>query len=236
MAATTRTVSRSTDVSQHRHHGGTQGAADRPPPRPGPDRSQQDGGCDHGDVHDDLTGLVLAGGASRRMGADKALLDVDGQPLVHHVARRLATVCTSVLVAPGERRLPDLPWEQVDDHVAGEGPLSGIIGGLAAAFTPLVAVAAVDMPHVDPAVLVTLADAWQGQAAVIPVVDGRPQPLHAVYAAAATADLTTAFSDGERSVSRVLGRVDAVFLEIDGDGRWAADLDTPEDLQRFRRR
>ncbi len=170
------------------------------------------------------------------MGADKALLDVHGQPLVHHVAQRLATVCTTVLVAPGPRRLPDLPWEQVDDHVAREGPLSGIIGGLAAALTPLVAVVAVDMPQVDPAVLVTLADAWQGQAAVIPVVDGRPQPLHAVYAAAATADLTTAFSDGERSVSRVLGRVDAVFLEIDGGGRWAADLDTPEDLQRFRRR
>lgn len=193
------------------------------------------GRCHHGRVRDDLTGLVLAGGASRRMGGDKALLDVDGQPLVHHVAQRLATVCTSVLVAPGARRLPSMPWRQVPDHATGEGPLGGIIGGLAAASTPLVAVVAVDMPHVDPALLVSLAHAWDGGAAVVPVAGGRPQPLHAVYAVAALADLTTAFADGDRSVSRVLRRVGAAFLEIGDDDRWAGDLDTPEDLLRFRR-
>lgn len=186
-------------------------------------------------MRDDLTGLVLAGGASRRMGADKALLDVDGRPLVHHVAHRLATVCTSVLVAPGPRRLPGLPWRQVDDHAPGEGPLAGIIGGLAVSSTPLLAVAAVDMPHVDPAVLVTLADAWDGRAAVVPVSGGRAQPLHAVYAVGALADLRTAFAEGDRSVSRVLRRVGAMFLEIEDGGAWAGDLDTPEDLLRFRR-
>jgi molybdopterin-guanine dinucleotide biosynthesis protein A len=186
-------------------------------------------------VRDDLTGLVLAGGASRRMGGDKALLHVDGRPLVDHVALRLASVCTTVLVAPGPRLLPDLPWKQVDDHVAGEGPLSGIIGGLAAASTPLVAVVAVDMPHVDPAVLVSLADAWDGQPAVVPVVGGRTQPLHAVYAVAGLARLTTAFAAGDRSVSRVLPRVGALFVTVDDGGRWADDLDTPEDLGRFRR-
>lgn len=193
------------------------------------------GACDDGHVRDDLTGLVLAGGASRRMGSDKALLDVDGLPLVHHVAQRLATVCTTVLVAAGPRRLPDLPWKQVDDHAAGEGPLSAIIGGLGAATTPLVAVVAVDMPHVEPAVLVSLADAWDGRPAVVPVVAGRPQPLHAVYAVAGLARLAAAFAAGERSVSRVLPRVGALFVTVDDAGPWADDLDTPEDLGRFRR-
>jgi molybdopterin-guanine dinucleotide biosynthesis protein A len=186
-----------------------------------------------GGVRDDLTGLVLAGGGSRRMGDDKALLDVDGRPLVHHVALRLAAVCARVLIAPGTRPLPGLPWAQVDDHVPGEGPLAGIIGGLEVASTPLVAVVAVDMPRVDPAVLVTLADAWDGGVAVVPVAAGRAQPLHAVYAVAGLPHLTAAFAEGERSVSRVLRRVGAVFVDIDDD-TWAADLDTPDDVARFR--
>lgn len=190
--------------------------------------------CDDGCVRDDLTGLVLAGGASRRMGHDKALLDVDGRRLVHHVAARLSAVCARVLVAPGARRLPGLPWAQVDDLAPGEGPLAGIIGGLAVASTPLLAVVAVDMPRVDPAVLAVLADAWDGGVAVVPVAAGRPQPLHAVYAVARLPVLTAAFAAGERSVSRALGRTDAVFLDV-GDDRWALDLDTPDDLLRFRR-
>ena len=95
-------------------------------------------------MRDDLTGLVLAGGRSRRMGTDKALLTVDGRPLVSHVATRLATLCPTVLVAPGPRRLLQVVWPQDDDRIAGAGPLAGILGGLAAATTPLVAVVAAD--------------------------------------------------------------------------------------------
>lgn len=185
-------------------------------------------------MRDDLTGLVLAGGASRRMGEDKALIAVDGRPLVEHVAGRLASVCPTVLVAPGPRRLDGLAWDQIDDHEEEGGPLAGIIGGLAAASTPLVAVVAVDMPRVDPAVLSALADAWDGSVAVVPIAADRPQPLHAVYAVAGLPDLTAAFAAGERSVSRVLRRTGAVFVDLEDD-RWAADLDTPEDLARFRR-
>lgn len=187
-------------------------------------------------MRDDLTGLVLAGGASRRMGADKAVLDVGGRPLVHHVARRLAAVCVDVLVAPGARRLDDLPWRQVADHDAGQGPLAGIIGGLAVTPTPLLAVVAVDMPDVDATLLASLADVWDGvAAAVVPVVAGRPQPLHAVYAVRAAVALTAAFSSGQRSVLGALERAGAISVEVDDGADWARDLDTPDDLARYRR-
>jgi molybdopterin-guanine dinucleotide biosynthesis protein A len=182
----------------------------------------------------DLTGLVLAGGRSRRMGTDKALLTVDGRPLVSHVAARLATSCPTVLVAPGPRRLLQVVWQQVDDRVAGAGPLAGILGGLAAAKTPLVAVVAVDMPQADPGLLIDLANAWNGHAAVVPVHDGRPQPLHAVYATSALRRFAAVFDAGERSPTRALARVDALLLPVRSTGRWARDLDTREDLARFR--
>ena len=181
-----------------------------------------------------MTGLVLAGGASRRMGSDKALLDIDGRPLVEHVARRLSGVCVEVLVAPGDRALAGLTWPLVADRVLGQGPLAGILGGLAVARTALMAVAAVDMPEVDAGVLADLADRWDDAAdAVVPVVAGRPQPLHAVYATAALATLAEAFDAGERSVLGALARGDAIYHTVD-DGQWAINLNTPEDLRRYR--
>lgn len=181
-----------------------------------------------------MTGLVLAGGESRRMGTDKALLELEGRPLVVHVAERLATVCCSVLVAPGARPLTGLPWQLVVDRRRGEGPLAGILGGLAAARTPLVAIVGVDMPHVDPAMLAALAEHWRGGPAVVPVVDGHLQPLHAVYATAALPLLAGLFDAGERSPARALEHVGATTYEVDGPTPWAADLDTPDDVARLR--
>ena len=185
-------------------------------------------------VVEDLTGLVLAGGRSRRMGRDKALLEIDGRPLVERVAGRLATVCGRVLIAAGDRPLPPLPWDRVDDRVADAGPLAGILGGLAAATTSLVAVAAVDMPDVDPGVFAALATKWDGHApAVVPLRAGRLEPLHAVYATAALPEFAALFDAGERSPTQVLRRLSATVVVLEDDGAWAGNLNFPRDLARF---
>jgi molybdopterin-guanine dinucleotide biosynthesis protein A len=79
--------------------------------------------------------LVLAGGASRRMGRDKAWLELDGRPLLLHVIDRLAVVCERIVVAAAEgQRLPELPAGvvRVDDPptLHGRGPLIGVWTGL----------------------------------------------------------------------------------------------------------
>lgn len=181
----------------------------------------------------ELTGLVLAGGRSRRMGTDKALLELDGRPLLWRVAEQLGEVCPRVIVAAGSRPLPPLPWERVADRVAGAGPLAGIIGGLGVTTTPLLAVAAVDMPAVSPAVFVDLAGRWDGRSpAVVPRSAGRLQPLHAVWATAALPDLIALFDAGERSPTRALARLASTVVSIDGEGAWAASLNTPADIAR----
>jgi molybdopterin-guanine dinucleotide biosynthesis protein A len=185
-----------------------------------------------------LTGLVLAGGASRRMGRDKAVLEFDGVPLVERVAARLEQVCGEVLVASGDgRRLGGLRWEQIPDAVEAGGPLAGIVAGLRRAVTPLLAVVAVDMPDAAPEVLARLAADWAGEAAVVPVVEGRLQPLHGVYAAGAAPRLAAALSSGERSVSRAVSLVGAravgpeVWGAVAPSGRFARNLNRPEDLE-----
>lgn len=181
-----------------------------------------------------MTGLVLAGGRSSRMGMDKALLRVHGHRLVDIAIDRLREVCERVLVVRGSRRIEGLQVEQLSD--AGGGPLVGIVAGLRAATTDLVAVIGVDMPRADPAVLRTLSQLWEGGPAAAPVVGGAVQPLHAVYATAWTSRFAALVAAGERSPRRALAVLEAQLVDDSAWGPVAATADftrsvnSPEDL------
>jgi molybdopterin-guanine dinucleotide biosynthesis protein A len=100
-----------------------------------------------------LTGAVLAGGESRRMGRDKAVLEVDANPLWQRQVKLLRTAgagVVGVVRRPGQATLPlpaDVPLWQ--DAISGIGPLAGLHAALAACPTTWLAVVATDMPRLD---------------------------------------------------------------------------------------
>jgi molybdenum cofactor guanylyltransferase len=179
------------------------------------------------------SGLVLAGGASRRMGRDKALLVVDGERLVDRAVRRLQEVAEDVVVASGTRTIPGLRVAQVGDRLPGCGPLGGLVAGLEAVAGDLALVLACDLPDADTALLGQLADRWQGDAALIPSARGRPQPLHAVWSAAAAVQLGALVDAGVRPVLDAADRLGARVLDDDETAalhpapRWWRNLNTP---------
>jgi molybdenum cofactor guanylyltransferase len=184
-----------------------------------------------------VTGLLLAGGRGTRMGMDKAELEFEGEPLARRVAAILAQVAPRVIVASGDGvRLGWLGLEQVSDVLPGAGPVGGLVAGLEAAHTPLVAAAAVDLPFASPPLFRLLADAWSGEDAVVPLSDRGPEPLHAVYATRAAAGLRAALDRGERSVVRTLEglRVRTIprrdWERVEPEGAFARNLNAPEDL------
>jgi molybdopterin-guanine dinucleotide biosynthesis protein A len=183
------------------------------------------------------TGVVLAGGAGSRLGLDKALLRVDGVRLVDRAVATLAVVCDRVLLAAGDRPLLVTGSTTIPDAVPGAGPLSAILGALENAGTADVAVLAVDHVAPDPAVLLHLR-ARRGDADVaLCEVDGRLQPLHAVWSVSAAPAVRRRLDVGERSVHGVLRDlrlvvVDAAELRSVGlDVGFALDVDTPDDLE-----
>ena len=180
--------------------------------------------------------VVLAGGAARRMGHDKATLVLDGQRLVDHVASRMATVADHVIVASGPRSLGR------DDEVADapdvDGPLAGVLAALRVSSARMLAIVPVDAPATDPALLVRLADwcAGQGRAAAVAVTGERVQALHAVVAVAARDAVEARVTSGERSPRGLLAWLDAARMDVDGwsdldpVATFADDWDRPEDL------
>lgn len=184
-----------------------------------------------------LSGILLAGGRGRRMGRDKALLEIEGEPLALRALRVLEDACDDVVVASGDgRRLAALGRRQVADPMPGAGPLAGLVAGLEAARHDLAAVLAVDLVAADAGVLRALARAWEGEAAVVPVVDGRAQPLHAVWARAAAPALRRRLETGERSVTGAVTALAArlagpeVWGAADPQGRFATNVNAPADL------
>lgn len=135
-------------------------------------------------MHSTLSIVIQAGGASRRMGQDKALLPFLGQPLITRVIQRLTGLADEVIINTNQQeayRFLDLPVEP--DVIPGRGALGGLYSALAIAGHPVVAVVACDMPFVNPDLLA--AQKWileeKGYDAVIPVTEQGTEPFHAVY-------------------------------------------------------
>lgn len=184
----------------------------------------------------DLAGVVLCGGAGRRLGRDKALLEISGEPLVRRVSQRLSTVADPVLVAAGERDLPELPYERVHDARVGAGPLGGIVAALRSIDAPALATVAVDMPHASPAVFSLLARLRTEADAVVPRDDHGLQPLHALYDASCLQPFEHALADEDFSMHSALARVrvrevtQEEWAAADPSGRFAFNINVAEDL------
>lgn len=184
-----------------------------------------------------LSGLLLAGGDSTRMGRDKTRVLFEGEPLASRVARALRECCENVTVASGDGlRMAWLGWSQVADALPEAGPLGGIVAGLEAAPTVLVAVVAADMPFASPAVFRLLASQWHGEDVVVPVSTRGLEPLHAVYTAAAAPALRAALEAGTRAVRDALAGLNVRLVSgpaleaADPSGRFAFNVNRPEDL------
>ncbi len=185
-----------------------------------------------------FTGAVLAGGASRRMGRDKALIELDGRPLAAIAAAALVEAGADGPVlgiggaGPALRRLGLEPV--VDDH-PGEGPLGAVMTALARAHHEVVVILACDVPGAEAGavglVLAALAAAAHADVAVPVLGDGRRQPLHAAWRRSALPSVEAAFDRGERAVHRMLEAL-AVVTVAGISPRAVADVDTPGDLER----
>jgi molybdopterin-guanine dinucleotide biosynthesis protein A len=177
------------------------------------------------------TGLVVvAGGAGRRAGgADKAMLLLDGRPLLAHV---LDAGSPAVVVGPVRPGFPEVTWAL--EYPAGSGPLAAVAAGLAELprNLELVLLAGGDMPHVGRARDVLHEALGGSDVAVLVDHDGRDQPLAALWVRASLEHVLAALAPlGGVPLRRLLEGAHVTRVA----DRWgaAADVDTVEDLSRL---
>ena len=174
-----------------------------------------------------MVGAVLCGGASRRMGVDKATLPIAGTAMARHVANALTDAgCSPVVTIGGSAgELDALGLEHVNDEFPGEGPLGGILTALALG-TPAVVVAC-DLPNLRAATIKELIAALAGHDAAMAFSD-RPEPLCAVWSADAIPVLRAQFESGERAVHRAIRTLDITSVTVSPTE--LRNINSPEDL------
>ncbi|MBI2517807.1 MAG: molybdenum cofactor guanylyltransferase [Opitutae bacterium] len=182
-----------------------------------------------------LGGAVLAGGKSSRMGRNKALLRVDGQPLWRRQLGVLAQAGAKPVLlvqAPGQRALRR---RVVRDTVCDAGPLAGLHAALSACEPPWLAVLAVDMPGIDADWFGRLArHCHVDRGAVVRTPDGY-EPLAAIYPRAALPEIVKRLAAEKFSLQQLLttlvrrGLMTSVPLRRADQAR-VANWNTPADV------
>ena len=192
-----------------------------------------------------LSGILLAGGASRRFGRPKVVEPLDGAPLFHRPLRALLDSCDDiVIVIAPDAPEPPLPngADRVSfarDAVAYEGPLAGTRVGLEHVHGEYAVLVAADMPGLRSQLLALMAERVTragGNAVVLRDVAG-PRPLPAVLSVApALARARTLLDGGERRLRALVEGLQPIVLpeeewsRTDEEGAWRREVDLPGDL------
>jgi len=186
-----------------------------------------------------LTGAILAGGYSRRLGRDKALLPLLGKPLARWVAEALAPAapqCWLITNHPQTHLALGLPL--VTDLCPFQGPAGGLLTALFYSRTPWVLAAAVDNPFLAPELVAELAArAGTSRPAVVCQSPSGLEPFPGLYHVRLLPQLTS-FLQSDRRTTRFLSvcRPEVIPPEavagLDPDGRSFFNLNSPEDLGR----
>ncbi len=152
-----------------------------------------------------MNAFILAGGKSTRMGRDKALLEWQGRPLIEHAVTRLRALGMNAQIL-GSR--PDLACfaPVVPDNFPGQGPLAGIEAALSVTDTGLNLFVPIDLPMLPAEFLRWMsvrAETTQA-AATIPCIEGRPQPLCAIYHRGLCEGIRASLQRGDGKVTRAI--------------------------------
>ncbi len=128
-----------------------------------------------------VTGIIMAGGKSSRMGTDKGLLHFDGKPMVQHVIEAVASVTKQLIVVANNPEYERFGWPVEADRISNCGPLGGIYTGLLASTTAKNIVVACDLPFINEGLLRYLIDESEGADVAISTHHQHIEPLVGVY-------------------------------------------------------
>jgi molybdopterin-guanine dinucleotide biosynthesis protein A len=188
-----------------------------------------------------LTGVVLAGGQSRRLGTDKALLQFDGKTLLARTVETLAPLCREVIVVTNSPQAHAHPAARlVGDLLPGMGSLGGIYSGLEAATTHYSLVVGCDMPFLVPGVITYLASLAPSFDVIMPRHQKLLEPLHSIYSKPCLPFIRALLDKRQLRIFDFLPHVRVRYVEeselapLDPDHHSFRNINTPQDLAEVR--
>lgn len=174
-----------------------------------------------------VTGVILAGGASSRMGSNKALLPYKGGRFIESIYRQLKEIFPEVIVVTNApEQYAFLPCKKVPDIFPGMGALAGIHAGLTHSGTPAIFAVACDMPYLNSDLIRHLAVRADEGGVLIPESPLGLEPLHAFYGRGCLAAIEVTLLHGERRIVSFFDRTNVKKIRQDEIARFDSAFDS----------
>jgi len=189
-----------------------------------------------------VSGIVLAGGQSSRLGADKSFINVNGQSLIEHIVAKLTRLSDDVIIVTNSPDEYDhLEARLVGDIYPSKGALGGIYSGLRAAANAYSLVVACDMPFLDLNLLRYMIILAREHDVVIPRIGGFTEPLHAIYSKNCLEPIDRLLARGGLKIIDFFSEVRVRYVEesevdiFDPQHLSFFNVNTPNDLEEMKK-
>lgn len=195
--------------------------------------------CNFGEAHKiSATAIVMAGGESTRMGEDKSLLPMDGQPMIERVCGQLQGRFEQILISANEpEKFGFLGLDVVPDRIPGQGPLMGIVSSLEVSRSQLNFVVACDIPNVDIGLAEDmLCEAEKTGADIVLPKTGEDyiEPLFAVYRRSVIEPANKVLACGGRKIADIFGLCKVKYVRLRDEER-PVNINTRAEYDKFRK-
>jgi len=181
-----------------------------------------------------ITGIILAGGKSKRMGTDKASLKLDGKTLLERCVKLIHPFCKTILISSNNPEHENFGYKIIPDEIPDCGPIGGIYSCLKQSDREWNFILSVDSPFVHPGFITALKNELNGFDAVVPVHNKGNEPLIAFYNKSCLPAMQKQLEAGNYKMQRLLNGVNIKWVE---SGKWIAkypeifrNLNKPSDL------
>jgi molybdopterin-guanine dinucleotide biosynthesis protein A len=184
-----------------------------------------------------ITGIILAGGQSIRMGTDKGFMKIRGIPMIQHVIKVLKEFCPQLLINTGNKEYEQFGYPLIPDLFPIQAPIIGIYSGLMASKTAGNLVVSCDMPFIRREILKIILDRSRQSEMVVPVhPDGIIEPFCGYYCTSIGSVLHQQIEKGEFSLQGLKNLPTCRLIPFHDFGlsspeKYFLSINTPEDLQ-----
>jgi molybdopterin-guanine dinucleotide biosynthesis protein A len=182
-------------------------------------------------MNEDVSVAILAGGLSSRMGRDKGMVELAGKPLIAHVIEQVSRLSLPIiLIANQPERYSFLGLPVLPDVFPERSSLNGLYSAVCHSQSDYTLCLACDMPFLNPALLAYLLSLRAGWDAVVPLVEGHPQALHALYRRTCLAPMRRLLEQNRLKIRDLYADVHTRWLGEDALRRYNPDLTAFENI------
>ena len=177
------------------------------------------------------TAIILAGGQSSRMGEDKGLMNLNGQPMIQNIIDTVKLVASNIIIIANDKAYEQFGFQVYEDIVKEKGPLAGIVTGLTASKTELNWIISCDAPYVSKDLLLDLMNNLNEFDAVVPKKEEKIHPLIGTYKRSVLPVFKEALALNHLKIMTVISQLHVLFMNANNfDVLTFKNLNSKKDL------